>query len=134
MSVTDPIADMLTRIRNAGMAGHSQVAVPSSKIKLAIARILKEGGFIREYRRVEEKPQSVIRIWLKYVGEKPRRHIISDLKRVSKPGCRVYVGKSEIPWIRSGLGVAILSTSKGVLADRHARRLGVGGELLCYVW
>lgn len=134
MSVTDPIADMLTRIRNAGMAGHSQVAVPSSKIKLAIARILKEEGFIRDYRLVEEKPQPIIRIWLKYVGEKPRRHMITHVKRVSKPGCRVYVGKKEIPWIRSGLGIAVLSTPKGVLADRQARRLGVGGEVLCYVW
>jgi small subunit ribosomal protein S8 len=134
MSVTDPIADMLTRIRNAGMAGHSQVAVPSSKIKLAIARILKEEGFIREYRLIEEKPQAVIRIWLRYVGEKPRRHMLTSLKRVSKPGCRIYVGKREIPWVRSGLGIAILSTPKGVLTDRQARRLGVGGEVLCNVW
>jgi small subunit ribosomal protein S8 len=134
MSVTDPIADMLTRIRNAGMAGHSQVAIPSSNIKLAIARILKEEGFIREYRLIEEKPQAVLRIWLKYVGDKPRRHILASLKRVSKPGCRVYVGKREIPWIRSGLGIAILSTPKGVLTDRQARRLGVGGEVLCHVW
>jgi small subunit ribosomal protein S8 len=134
MRVTDPIADMLTRIRNAGMAGQSQVAVPSSKIKLAIARILKEEGFIREYRLVEEKPQPIIRIWLKYVGEKPRRHIISGLERISKPGCRVYVGKKEIPWVQSGLGIAILSTPKGLLTDRQARRLGLGGELLCRIW
>jgi small subunit ribosomal protein S8 len=134
MSVTDPIADMLTRIRNAGMAGHSQVAIPSSKTKLAITRILKEQGYIREYRLVEERPQSVIRIWLKYVGEKPRRHAILGLKRVSKPGCRIYVGKKEIPWVRNGLGTAVLSTPKGVLGDRQARRLGVGGELLCLVW
>lgn len=134
MSITDPIADMLTRIRNAGMAGHSQVAVPSSKIKLAVARILKEKGFIRDYRLIEEKPQPVIRIWLKYVGDKPRRHLISGIERVSKPGCRVYVGKEEIPWVRSGLGLAILSTSKGVVSDREARRLGVGGEVICRVW
>jgi len=134
MSMTDPIADMLTRIRNAGMAGHGHLAMPSSKIKLAVARTLKETGFIRDYRLIEEKPQSVIRIWLKYVGEKPRRHIILGLERVSKPGRRVYVGKKEIPWVRSGLGAAILSTSKGVLSDRQARRLGVGGELLCRVW
>jgi small subunit ribosomal protein S8 len=134
MSVTDPIADMLTRIRNAGMAGHSQVAIPSSKIKLAITRVLKEEGFIREYRLVEEKPQPVIRVWLKHVGEKPRRHMLTGLKRVSKPGCRIYVGKKEIPWVQSGLGIAILSTPKGVLTDRQARRLGVGGEVLCYVW
>jgi small subunit ribosomal protein S8 len=134
MSVTDPIADMLTRIRNAGMAGQIQVAVPSSKIKLAIARILKEEGFIREYRLVEEKPQSVIHIWLKYVGEKPRRHIISGMERVSKPGCRIYVGKKAIPWVQSGLGVAILSTPKGLFTDRQARRLGLGGELLCRIW
>ncbi|MFZ5917223.1 MAG: 30S ribosomal protein S8 [Chloroflexota bacterium] len=134
MGMTDPIADMLTRIRNAGMAGHSQVAVPSSKMKLAIARILKETGYVRDYRLIEEKPQPVIRIWLKYMGEKPRRHMIEGLERVSKPGQRVYVGKEEIPWIRSGLGVAILSTSKGILSDRQARRLGVGGELVCRVW
>lgn len=134
MNVTDPIADMLTRIRNAGIAGHSQVAVPSSKLKLAVARILKEEGFIRDYRLVEQKPQAVIRIWLKYVGEKPRRHVITGLKRVSKPGCRIYVGKEEIPWVRSGLGIAILSTPKGVLTDRQSRRLGVGGEILCHVW
>jgi small subunit ribosomal protein S8 len=134
MSVTDSIADMLTRIRNAGMAGHSQVAVPSSKIKLAVTRVLKEQGYIREYRLVEERPQPVIRIWLKYVGEKPRRHAILGLQRVSKPGRRVYVGKKEIPWVRSGLGMAILSTPKGVLTDRQARQLGVGGELLCLVW
>jgi small subunit ribosomal protein S8 len=134
MSITDPIADMLTRIRNAGMAGHSQVAVPSSKMKLAIARLLKEKGFIREYRLIEEKPQPVIRIWLKYVGDKPRRHLISGMERVSKPGCRIYVGKEEIPWVRSGLGLAILSTSKGVVSDREARRLGVGGEVICRVW
>lgn len=133
MSVTDPIADMLTRMRNAGMAGHSQVAVPSSKIKLAIARVLKDEGFIREYRLVEGKPQAVIRIWLKYVGEKPRRHMISNLKRVSTPGRRIYVGKKEIPWIQSGLGIAILSTPKGVVTDRQARRLGVGGEVICHV-
>ena len=134
MSVTDPIADMLTRVRNAGIAGHSQVAMPSSKIKLAITRILKEEGFIRDYRLVEEKPQAVIRIWLKYVGEKSRRHVIAGLKRVSKPGCRVYVGKKEIPWVKSGLGVAILSTPKGVFTDRRSRRLGVGGEVLCHIW
>lgn len=134
MSVTDPIADMLTRIRNAGMAGHSQVAVPSSKIKLAIVRLLKEQGFIRDYRLVEEKPQPVIRIWLKYVGERPRRHAIAGLERISRPGRRIYVGKREIPWVKSGLGVAILSTPKGVLTDREARRLGVGGEVLCRAW
>jgi len=134
MNVTDPIADMLTRIRNAGMAGHSQVAIPASKIKLAVVRILKEQGFIREYRLIEEKPQSVIRVWLKYVDERPRRHIISGLERVSKPGRRIYVGKKEIPWVRSGLGVAILSTPKGILTDRQARRRGVGGEVLCRVW
>lgn len=134
MSVTDPIADMLTRVRNAGMAGHSQVAIPGSKIKLAIARILKEQGFIREYRLIEGKPQPVIRVWLRYVDEKPRRHIVSGLERVSRPGCRVYVGKKEIPWVRNGLGVAILSTPKGVLTGSQARRLGVGGEVLCHVW
>ena len=133
--MTDPIADMLTRIRNAVRAGHTSVVVPSSKMKLAIVRILKEEGFIQDYEVIPNRPQPRIRIWLKYAGErKSRRPVIGGLKRVSKPGCRVYVGRRDVPWVLSGLGIAILSTPKGILTDRQARRMGVGGEVICYVW
>jgi small subunit ribosomal protein S8 len=132
MTMTDPIADMLTRIRNAIAVGHDHVLVPSSKIKLAITRILKEEGFIRDYEVTKDRPQPVIRIWLKY--SKEREPVLGGLKRVSKPGRRVYTGRQEIPWVQSGMGIAILSTSKGVMTGRQARRLGVGGEVLCYVW
>jgi len=135
MTVTDPIADMLTRIRNALMAGHTSVAMPSSKMKVAIARILKDEGFIEDFVVGDERPQPVLVIRLKYVGQRRhRRPVITGLKRVSKPGRRIYVGKREIPWVLSGMGIAILSTPKGVLTDQQARRLGVGGEVLCYIW
>lgn len=135
MSNPDPIADMLTRMRNASMAGHSYVAVPSSKTKLAIMRILKDEGYIQDFVVTGDRPQPMIRIWLKYVGERrERRPMITGLKRVSKPGCRVYVKKERIPWVLSGMGIAILSTSKGVVTGQQARRLNIGGELLCYVW
>ncbi|HIP96531.1 MAG TPA: 30S ribosomal protein S8 [Anaerolineae bacterium] len=135
MSMTDPIADMLTRIRNALMAGHGYVAMPSSKMKVAIAQILKDEGYIQDFAVTRERPQPMIRIWLKYVGERrERRPMITGLKRVSKPGCRVYVKKEHIPWVLSGMGIAILSTSKGVMTGQKARRLNVGGEVLCYVW
>ncbi len=135
MTVTDPIADMLTRIRNALMAGHTSVAMPSSKMKVAIARILKDEGFIEDFVVGDERPQPVLVIRLKYVGQRRhRRPVITGLKRVSKPGRRIYVGKREVPWVLSGMGIAILSTPKGVLTDQQARRLGVGGEVLCYVW
>ena len=133
--MTDPIADMLTRIRNAILAGHTSLVLPGSKLKLAVLSILKEQGFIQNYDVVPDRPQPKVRVWLKYVGErKERRPVISGLKRVSKPGCRVYVGKKEIPWVLSGLGIAILSTPKGLLTDRQARKMSVGGEVLCYVW
>jgi len=132
MSTTDPIADMLARIRNAIMARHSQVLVPASKMKLAIVRILKKEGFIQNYDVTKDRPQAMIRIWLKYTEDK--KPVLAGLKRVSKPGRRVYVGKKEIPWVLSGMGVAILSTSRGVMTDREARRLGIGGEVLCYIW
>jgi len=133
--MTDPIADMLTRIRNAIMAGHTSVVLPSSRLKLAILGILKEQGFIQNYDVVPDRPQPKVRVWLKYAGErKERASVISGLKRISKPGCRVYVGKQEIPWVLSGQGIAILSTPKGVLTDRQARKMGTGGEVLCYVW
>jgi small subunit ribosomal protein S8 len=137
MTITDPIADMLTRLRNGQMAGHKAVAMPSSKVKVAIAGILKEEGFIEGFEEVEgEKPhEKILRVRLKYVGErKTRRPVISGLERVSRPGCRVYTKKEEIPWILSGLGVAIMSTSKGVMTGQRARQIGVGGEVLCKVW
>ncbi|MGB9640089.1 MAG: 30S ribosomal protein S8 [Anaerolineales bacterium] len=137
MSVNDPIADMLTRIRNAIMAGHPTVALPSSKLKVAIAKILHEEGYISNYEVVEGKSgaQKVLRIQLKYVGERRnRRPVISGLERVSRPGRRVYTGKGEIPWVLSGIGVAILSTPKGVMTGKRARQLGVGGEVICKVW
>ncbi len=134
MSVTDPIADMLTRIRNATMVQHQQVVMPNSKMREAIARILKEEGFIKEYEVIPTKPQPMLRLSLKYASGKRPRSVITGLKRVSKPGRRIYVGRHELPWVRSGLGVAIVSTPKGVMTEQQARRLGVGGEVLCYVW
>ena len=135
MSVSDPIADFLTRIRNAVMAGNQNVSIPSSKIK--VAKILVEEGFIDGFKQVsiEDKPQDALRIDLKYVGERrDRKPVITGLKRVSKPGRRIYVGRGEIPWVQSGLGIAILTTPKGVVTGVRARQLGVGGEVLCEVW
>jgi len=132
MTVSDPIADMLTRIRNAVMARHEYVMVPASRIKLSIARILKEEGFITDYEVVRGKPHRIIKIHLKYTDN--NQPVISGLERVSKPGLRVYVGRKEIPRVYGGLGIAILSTSKGVKTGRQAWRQGIGGELLCYVW
>jgi small subunit ribosomal protein S8 len=135
MTVTDPIADMLTRVRNALMIGHAMVAIPSSKIKVEIARILKEEGYIEDYFVTDDKPQPVLRIRLKYTGgRRDRKPVISGLERVSKPGRRIYTREKDIPWVLSGLGISILSTPKGVTTGQQARRLGVGGEILCYVW
>jgi small subunit ribosomal protein S8 len=135
--VTDPISDMLTRIRNAALVGHSTVDMPSSKMKVAIAHILKDEGYIEGYRVVERQDQPRFRlvVYLKYVGERrERRPVIAGLRRISRPGRRVYTRARNIPWVRSGMGIAILSTPKGVLTGQQARRLGVGGEVLCYVW
>ena len=135
--VTDPIADMLTRVRNAVMVGHNVVAMPSSKIKVAIAKIMKEEGYIAGYEVVDGKiaNSKVLRIRLKYVGERrERRPVITGLERISRPGRRVYTGKQDIPWVLSGMGVAIISTPKGVMTGQRARQLGVGGEILCKVW
>ena len=132
MLVTDPIADMLTRIRNGLMVRKPFVLIPSSKIKVAIAQILLEEGYIQGYEVTNERPQPNIRIWLKY--DEKRRSIVAGLERVSKPGRRVYKGKQELPWVLSGLGIAIVSTPRGVMTGRQARRQGVGGEVLCYVW
>jgi len=137
MNVTDPIADMLTRIRNALMVGHSTVSMPSSKLKVSIAKILKEEGFISTYEVVDGKTaeQKVLRLRLKYIGERrERKSVISGLERISRPGRRVYTGKKEIPWVLSGMGVAIISTPKGVMTGQRARQLGVGGEVLCKIW
>ncbi len=133
--MTDPIADMLTHIRNAVQAGHTSVVFPSSRLKLAIVRILKDEGFIQSYDVIPERPQPKIRVWLKYLGErKNRKSVIVGLERVSKPGARIYAGKDEIPWVLDGVGIAILSTSRGIMTDRQARQAGVGGEVMCYVW
>jgi small subunit ribosomal protein S8 len=137
MSVNDPIADMLTRIRNGVMASQSVVAIPHSKIKVEIARILKEEGFIEGYEVVEgEKPgMTILRVKLKYVGERRERSaVITGLERVSRPGRRVYTQKQDIPWVLAGMGISILSTPKGVMTGQRARQLGIGGELLCKVW
>jgi small subunit ribosomal protein S8 len=137
MSMTDPIADMLTRIRNAMEVGHPSVAMPNSKLKAEIARILKEEGFIAGYEVVDgESPaHKILRLKLRYVGERRfRRPVITGLERVSKPGRRVYSGKRDIPWVLSGMGISILTTPKGVMTGQRARQLGVGGEILCKVW
>jgi small subunit ribosomal protein S8 len=129
--VTDPIADMLTRVRNAGQARHRRVDMPVSKLKVEIAKILKDSHYIHDYKLLDDGKHQVLRLYLKYYQEKP---IIRELKRVSKPGLRKYVSVSEIPRVRNGLGMAILSTSKGVLTDRAAKEARVGGELLAIVW
>ncbi len=137
MTMSDPIADMLTRIRNALMARHKQVEVPSSKLKEAIARVLKEEGYIEDYEVIPDNKQGILRITLKYYYPKGSRigePVIERLARISKPSRRVYVGWEEIPYVRSGLGIAILSTNKGVMSDRKARAQKVGGELICEVW
>ena len=137
MAVNDPIADMLTRIRNAVMSGQVLVAMPSSKMKMEIAKILKDEGYLESFELVEnENPtQRVLRLKVKYVGERrERRAVISGLERISKPGRRIYTKKQNIPWVLSGIGVAILSTPKGVMTGARARQLGVGGEILCKVW
>ena len=137
MSVTDPISDMLTRIRNAVMSGHPSVAMPSSTIKAEIARIMQEEGYITDYDLVDGKVSGskTLRIQLKYVGERRERQpVITGLERISRPGRRVYTGKQEIPYVLYGMGIAILSTPKGVMTGQRARQLGVGGEVLCKVW
>ena len=132
MTVSDPIADMLTRIRNAVMVRHDSVLVPASKIKLAIAKVLKEDGFISDYEVVRGKSHRLIKIQLKYSGK--NQPVLAGLERVSKPGLKVYVERKEIPRVAGGLGIAILSTSKGVMTGQQAWRQRIGGELVCYVW
>ncbi len=130
--MTDPVADMLTRIRNALLARQKQVVIPNSGIKQEVARILSEEGFIRGYDVSQGTPRATLRLHLRY--DEKRRSIITGLRRVSKPGRRVYSPADEIPWVQGGLGVAIVSTPKGLMSGRDARRAGVGGEIICYVW
>ena len=132
MNLTDPVADFITRIRNAHRAKHQKLDVPTSKLKVEIARILKEEGYIANYKATEEDGHKIIRVYLKYTAT--NEAVIRDLKRVSRPGCRVYQGKNEIRRVQGGFGIAILTTPKGVMTGRQARREGVGGELLCEVW
>ena len=130
--ITDPVADLLTRIRNANMAGHDQVEVLGSKLNLELVKILHSEGFVKNYDVTKDKSQSRIKVGLKYGPRKEK--VITDLKRVSKPGRRVYTKRGDIPRVLAGLGIAIVSTSRGIMTDREARRQGVGGEVLCYVW
>jgi len=132
MALTDPIADMLTRIRNASMAKFQAVDIPSSRVKQEIVRILKEEGYIRAYKVIDDQKQGIIRIYLKYTEN--NRPIITNLRRISKPSRRVYVKKDEIPKVLGGLGIAVLSTPRGIMTDKNTRRAGLGGEVLCYVW
>ncbi len=132
MSFTDPVADFLTRVRNAIKARHQKVDVPASKLKLEIARILKEEGYIANFKATEEEGKKVLRVYLKYGSDNAAA--ISNVKRVSRPGCRVYVGKNEIPRVLGGLGVSILTTPKGVMTGKQARKEGVGGEILCEIY
>lgn len=132
MSMTDPIADMLTRIRNASMAKLQKVDIPSSNLKVSLANVLKAEGFIKNFKVIADNKQGVLRVYLRYIDEK--EPVIREIKRISKPGSRVYVGSDEIPSVKSGMGVAILSTSKGILTDKVARESGVGGEVICTVW
>ena len=135
MTSSDPIADMLTRVRNAVTGRQQLVSMPSSKIKVEIAKILHSEGYLDEYEESEANTRKTLRLKLKYVGERrARKPVITGIKRVSRPGRRTYVGKTDIPWVRSGMGVAILTTPKGVMTGVRAKQLGVGGELLCEVW
>jgi small subunit ribosomal protein S8 len=132
MNLTDPVADFLTRVRNAMRARHQKLDVPASKLKAEIARILKEEGYIANYKAAEEEGHAVLRVYLKYGAN--NEAAIRDLRRVSRPGCRVYIGRDEIKRVQGGLGISILTTPKGVMTGRQARREGVGGEFLCEVW
>lgn len=132
MTMTDPVADMLTRIRNANTVGHSTVDIPASKMKKSIAEILLKEGYIKGYNIIEDGKQGIIRVQMKYGADKEK--VISGLKKISKPGLKVYAKSDEVPRVLGGLGVAIISTSNGILSDKEARKLGVGGEVICYVW
>ncbi len=131
MTMTDPVADMLTRIRNANTAGHETVEIPASKMKKSIAQILLDEGYIKGFDVVEDNKQGIIKVKMKYLG---KEKVISGIKKISKPGLKVYAKASEVPRVLGGLGIAIISTSNGVISDKEARKLGVGGEVICYVW
>ncbi|MCE5196722.1 MAG: 30S ribosomal protein S8 [Negativicutes bacterium] len=132
MAMTDPIADMLTRIRNGNVVYHEKVDIPASKMKVALAEILKNEGYIRDFQQISDNKQGVIRIFMKYGAERER--VITGIKRISKPGLRVYVHRDEIPRVLGGLGVAIISTTSGLMSDKQARAAGLGGEVICYIW
>jgi small subunit ribosomal protein S8 len=132
--MTDPIADFLTRIRNANTVYHDKVEAPASKIKKAIANILKDEGFVKDCEIIDDGKQGVIRVHLKYGGGGGKERVITGLKRISKPGLRVYARKDQVPKVLSGLGIAIISTPRGIMSDKKARREGLGGEVICYVW
>jgi small subunit ribosomal protein S8 len=132
MSMTDPLADMLTRIRNAGQAGFDKVDIPASRLKISLARIFKDEGFIKNYKVIKDNRQGILRIYLKF--DEHQKLLIQGLRRVSRPGRRVYTGHEELPKVQGGLGIAVISTSKGVITDRQARKLKVGGEVLCEIW
>jgi len=133
--LSDPVADMLTRIRNANMVYKRVVEIPASNLKRAICEILKREGFIEDYKFIEDGKQGILKVFMKYKGDRRHRiRVINGIVRVSKPGRRIYVGKSKIPRVKGGLGIAILSTSRGVMTDKEARKIGVGGEVICYVW
>lgn len=132
MVMTDPVADFLTRIRNGNMVMHQTVEVPGSKMKVGLAKIMKEEGYIKDYEYIEDGKQGIIRVYLKYGPNKEK--VITGLKRISKPGLRVYVQKDEVPKVLGGLGTAIVSTSKGLMTDKSARKEGLGGEVICYIW
>jgi small subunit ribosomal protein S8 len=131
MNMTDPIADMLTRIRNAATARHARVLIPASKMKLGIARVLKEEGYVKDIEILKDNPQGTLRLTLRYVDKQP---VVTQLKRVSKPGLRVYTKQTSIPRVRGGLGIAILSTPRGLMTGSSAYKQGLGGEVVCYVW
>ena len=130
--LTDPIADMLTRMRNTLLTKSDKVDIPASRMKVEIAKILKEEGFIKSYKIIKDKKQGILRVTLKYTPE--NRPVITGLKRISKPGRRVYVGKGAVPEVMEGVGISIVTTSRGILSDKECRREGVGGEVLCYIW
>jgi len=132
MAMTDPIADMLTRIRNAGLARHQKLDIPSSNQKVALATVLKDLGYIKNFKTISDSRQGVLRVYLKFDND--NQHVIHEIKRVSTPGRRIYVGKDDIPMVKNGLGAAILTTSRGVLDDSAARKAEVGGEVLCTIW
>ena len=132
MTMTDPVADMLTRIRNANTAGHTEVEIPASKMKKSIAGILKEEGYIDDFEVIEDGKQGILKVKMRYAPDKER--VISGIRKISKPGLKVFAKAEDVPKVLGGLGIAIISTSSGVISDKEARKLGVGGEVVCYVW